>query len=215
MKIEVLQSISSANDMAAEKNKLLLQKNRITALNIMSSPGSGKTSLIMATIEKLRGKFSFAVIEGDIASSVDAQKIGKTGIPVVQINTGGDCSLQAHMIGSALPKLPLKDVDILIIENVGNLICPAESYLGESKKIVIASFPEGDDKPVKYPVIFSKADAIVVNKTDLAAYVNFDLKRFRKVVKGLNPDVEIFPLSCKTGEGIDKWIKWGAGLVEN
>ncbi len=213
MKIEILKSIASANDTAAEKNSELFRKNRIIALNIMSSPGSGKTSLIMSTISRLRDKFRLAVIEGDIASSVDAQKVGKAGIPVVQINTGGDCSLQAHMIGSALAKLPLKEVDILIIENVGNLICPAESYLGESRKVVIASFPEGDDKPVKYPVMFSKADAVVVNKIDLAPHVDFDLKRFRKVVKGLNPGVEIFPLSCKTGEGVDKWVKWVAGLV--
>jgi len=214
MKIELLKNIASASEAAVEKNQKVLEKNRITAINIMSSPGSGKTSLIMMTIKKLSKKMGMAVIEGDIASTVDAEKINKTGIPVVQINTGGDCSLHAHMIDPALGKLPLKDIDLLIIENVGNLICPAESYLGEHKKIVIASLPEGDDKPFKYPVIFSRADAVVINKIDLQPYMDFDLKKFRKVVKGLNPDVEIFEVSCKTGAGFDAWTKWLTGLVK-
>jgi hydrogenase nickel incorporation protein HypB len=214
MKVQVLKNIASASEAVVEKNQQILQKNRITAINIMSSPGSGKTSLIMTTIEKLRGKIKLGVIEGDIASSVDADRIGKTGIPVVQINTGGDCSLGAHMIDPALVKLPLKEINLLIIENVGNLICPAESYLGEHKKVVIASLPEGDDKPLKYPVIFSRADAVVINKMDLEPYMDFDLKKFRKVVKGLNPDVKIFEVSCKTHTGIAAWTKWLTGLVE-
>jgi len=208
MKIEVLKNISSANDAIALKNRALLEESGVTAINIMSSPGSGKTSLIMQTINRLRDDVHLAVIEGDIASCVDAEKIDKVGIPVVQINTGGNCSLEAHMISSALGKLALTKIDLLIIENVGNLICPAESYLGEHKKVVIASLPEGDDKPIKYPVIFSKSDVIVINKIDLEPYLDFDMKKFREVVQGLNPDVKIFEVSCKTGEGIDSWVKW-------
>jgi hydrogenase nickel incorporation protein HypB len=150
----------------------------------------------------------FAVIEGDIASSIDADRIGKEGIPVIQINTGGNCSLEAHMIGPALAKLPLDNTDILIIENVGNLICPAGFALGEHRKLVIASIPEGDDKPQKYPVMFALADAIVINKTDLAEHFDFDIGKFRQVVQGLNADVSFFEVSCKTRQGIEAWCKW-------
>ncbi len=208
MKIEVLKAISSANDAIAADNHKLLQKHKVVAINIMSSPGSGKTSLILHTIEGLKNKYNVAVIEGDIASSLDAEKIDKKGIEVMQINTGGNCSLEAHMINSALHRLKLKTMDLLIIENVGNLICPAENELGEHKKIVISSLPEGDDKPYKYPLIFSKVDAVLLNKMDLAPYLDFNVKNFRSGVKGLNPGVEIFEISCKTGKGIGVWIKW-------
>jgi hydrogenase nickel incorporation protein HypB len=208
MKVEVLKNISSANDAIAGKNKEALDKNGVTAINIMSSPGAGKTSLILKTIESLRNKVKMAVIEGDVASKVDADRIDKEGITAVQINVGGSCSLEAHMITSALEKVALKNVDLLLIENVGNLICPAEFDLGEHIKVVITSLPEGDDKPVKYPLIFSEADAVIINKIDLAPYMDFDINNFRKVVTGLNPDIKVFELSAKTGAGIEQWCQW-------
>jgi hydrogenase nickel incorporation protein HypB len=208
MKVEVLKNISSANDAVAMKNKEALNKHGVTAINIMSSPGAGKTSLILKTIEALRSKVRMAVIEGDVASKVDADRIDKEGITAVQINVGGSCSLEAHMITSALEKLALKNIDLLMIENVGNLICPAEFDLGEHIKLVITSLPEGDDKPIKYPLIFSEADVLLINKMDLAPYMDFDINNFRKVVTGLNPDIKIFEVSSKTGAGIDQWCQW-------
>jgi hydrogenase nickel incorporation protein HypB len=208
LKIEVLRAVSSVNDSIAGENLQNVQKKGILVLNIMSSPGAGKTSLLLGTINKLHNKLRLSVIEGDIASDVDAKKIYKTGIPVVQINTGGNCSLEAHMIRSALCKLNLDNLDIIFIENVGNLICPAENNLGESKKIVIASLPEGDDKPQKYPVIFSRADAIIISKMDLLPYMDFKLNSFRRVVRGLNPNVKFFQISSRTGLGMDTWCKW-------
>jgi hydrogenase nickel incorporation protein HypB len=212
MKIEVVKNIAGANDSIAAQTRQALDREKVLAVNIMSSPGSGKTSFIMETIRRLKDTCHLAVIEGDIASSIDADTISKTGIPVVQINTGGNCSLEAHMIRPALAKLPVKKIDILLIENVGNLICPAENKLGEHKKVVIASLPEGHDKPVKYPVIFSEADAVIINKIDLAPYLDFDLEFFRKTVLDLNPKVKIFELSSKTGKGFPAWIKWLTGL---
>jgi hydrogenase nickel incorporation protein HypB len=212
MKIEVLKNIAGANDSIAAQTQQTLDREKVLAVNIMSSPGSGKTSFIMETIRRLKGTCNLAVIEGDIASSIDADTIAKTGIPVVQINTGGNCSLEAHMIGPALAKLPVKKIDILLIENVGNLICPAENRLGEHKKVVIASLPEGHDKPVKYPVIFSEADAVIINKIDLVPYLDFDIAFFRKTVLDLNPKVKIFEVSSKSGKGFPAWIKWLTGL---
>ncbi len=208
MKIKVVKDITSANDAIAARNRQVFDSHGILAINLMSSPGAGKTSLILKTIECFKNKLRLAVIEGDVASKIDADRIGKEGIPVVQINTGGDCSLQAHMIEKALKKLPLGKSDVLIIENVGNLICPATFALGEHQKVVIASIPEGDDKPAKYPVIFTEADAIVINKLDIMPYFDFDLPRFRKRLEGLNPKVKIFEVSCKTGEGITAWCSW-------
>jgi len=208
MKIEVLKNISSANDAIAAQNRNKLDEQGVTAVNIMASPGAGKTSFILQTIDHLKGKLKTSVIEGDIASKIDADKIDEKGIPVVQINTGGNCSLEAHMIGSSLDKLPLKDTEILFIENVGNLICPASQALGEHIKVVIASTPEGDDKPSKYPLMFAESDAVIINKIDLAPHVDFDTAGFKKVVQGLNPDVVIFEVSSKTGDGIEKWCHW-------
>jgi hydrogenase nickel incorporation protein HypB len=213
MKVEVLKNISSANDAVAVKNKEALNKHGVTAINIMSSPGAGKTSLILKTIEALRSKVRMAVIEGDVASKVDADRIDKEGITAVQINVGGSCSLEAHMITSALEKLALKNIDLLMIENVGNLICPAEFDLGEHIKLVITSLPEGDDKPIKYPLMFSEADVLLINKMDLAPYMDFDINNFRKVVTGLNPDIKIFEVSSKTGAGIDQWCQWLLGKI--
>ena len=208
MKIEVLKDITSANDAIAAQNRQTLDKHRILTLNLMSSPGAGKTSLILQTIDRLKDELKLAVIEGDVASKIDADKIDKEGIPVVQINTGASCSLEAQMIGPALDKLPLENIDLLFIENVGNLICPAEFALGEHKKVVISSIPEGDDKPTKYPLMFTEADAVVINKLDLLPHLEFDVTGFRKTIEGLNPKVKIFVVSCKTGAGIYAWCSW-------
>jgi hydrogenase nickel incorporation protein HypB len=207
-RIKVLKNITSANDAIAAQNRELLDRYNILAINFMSSPGAGKTSLILSSIQHLRHKLRLAVIEGDIASKIDADKIDKQGVPVVQINTGGSCSLEAHMIASALNKLPLDATDILFIENVGNLICPASFSLGEHKKVVISSITEGDDKPAKYPIMFSLADAVVINKVDLLPLQEFDLAGFRKKITDLNPEVTIFEVSCKTGQGIEAWCAW-------
>ena len=208
MKIEVLKNITSANDAIAAGNKQILDKNKTIALNIMASPGAGKTSFILQTIDHLKNNIKIAVIEGDVASKIDADKIDAEGIPVIQINVGGSCSLEAQMITPALEKLPLQNADLLFIENVGNLICPAEFALGEHKKVVISSIPEGDDKPAKYPLMFTEADVVIINKLDLLPYVEFDLASFRKAIEGLNPEVKIFEVSCKTGEGINDWCSW-------
>lgn len=208
MKVKVLKNILDANEAIASKNKSLLDTHKIFCINLMSAPGAGKTSLILQTIRKLKGKIRIAAIEGDIASQLDANKIKEEGVAVVQINTGGGCSLDANMISQALDSLPLGETDLLLIENVGNLVCPAQFILGEHKRIVISSLPEGDDKPVKYPIIFSEADAVVINKLDLLPYLDFNLDIFRKEVEGLNPKAKIFQVSSKTGIGIDDWCSW-------
>ncbi|MDO9334378.1 MAG: hydrogenase nickel incorporation protein HypB [Dehalococcoidales bacterium] len=208
MKIKVLRDILGANEQIARKNRELLEKNKVFAVNIMASPGAGKTSLVLQTIKALRDKVKVGVIEGDISSSIDAQTVGKEGVPVVQINTGGECHLDANMIQNALNNLPLKEIDLLLIENVGNLVCPAEFNLGEHRKVLVASVPEGDDKPHKYPLMFTTVDAVVLNKTDLLPYVKFNTDAFTKAVKGINAKVAIFPVSCTTGNGIPAWSKW-------
>ena len=208
MKIKVLKDILSANDQIAHKNRELLEKNGVFAVNIMASPGAGKTSLVLQTIKALRDRVKVGVIEGDISSSIDAQTVGKEGVPVVQINTGGECHLDANMIQNALNNLPLKEIDLLLIENVGNLVCPAEFNLGEHRKVLVASIPEGDDKPYKYPLMFTTVDAVVLNKIDLLPYVKFNTDAFIKAVMGINAKVKIFPVSCTTGNGIPAWAKW-------
>jgi len=216
-KIEVIQNVLEANETIAKRNQQLLNKHRIFAINIMSAPGAGKTSLILHTIAKLKDRLRIAVIEGDVASTVDAEKVQSEAKAVVQINTRNmpeSCSLMAAMIESALKELPLDNIDLLLIENVGNLICPSEFTLGEHKRVVISSLPEGDDKPIKYPLIFIDADAVIVNKMDLLPYVDFDIAAFRSSVQGLNPKAEILLLSCKTGEGIDRWYSWILKQVE-
>ena len=208
MEIRVLKDILSANEQIAQRNRQLLDSNNVFAVNLMASPGAGKTSLILETIKQLAGKARLGVIEGDISSSIDAETIGREGVPAVQINTGGECHLEAGMTRNALDNLPLKDIDILIIENVGNLICPVDFNLGEHKKVLIASVPEGDDKPFKYPAMFHEADAVVINKTDLLPYVKFDMDTFVKTIKELNGKAEIFQVSCTTGQGIEQWAAW-------
>ncbi|MFC1897342.1 hydrogenase nickel incorporation protein HypB [Chloroflexota bacterium] len=208
MEIKVLKDILNVNDQIAEKNRELLDSKGIFAVNLMSSPGAGKTSLVLETIRRLKGKTSIGVIEGDISSSVDAETVGKEGVPVLQINTGGGCHLDANMLSNALSNLPLSDIELLLIENVGNLICPAGFALGEHKKVLVSSTPEGDDKPFKYPSMFHKADAVLINKIDLIPYLNFSTESFTQTVRGINEKVEIFPISCTSGQGIQEWISW-------
>ena len=210
-RIEVVQNILEANDSIAAQNQQLLDKHRVFAINIMSSPGAGKTSLILQTIVKLKNKLRIGVIEGDVASTLDAEKVKNEAIAVVQINTRNmseSCSLIAPMVDQALKNLPLEDIDLLLIENVGNLICPSEFALGEHKRVVISSLPEGDDKPIKYPMIFADADAVIINKIDFLPYVDFDISVFRHAVERLNPKVKFFEVSCKTGAGIEDWCSW-------
>lgn len=211
-KIPVVQKILSANDQAALENREHLAAHNITAVNIMSSPGAGKTTLLMATIAALEGTVRMGVIEGDVASQVDAERIATTGAPVVQINTGGGCHLDAPMVHRALHALPLAEIDLLFIENVGNLICPVAFDLGQRYKIALLSVPEGHDKPYKYPAIFEAVDLVVVTKADLMPYLDFDLDAFRTLVKGLNPDAPVLFLSAQTGEGMAAWLGW---IVEN
>jgi len=210
-RIEVIQNILEANDTIASRNRQLLDKHRVFVVNIMAAPGAGKTSLILQILRRLKGKLNIAVIEGDVASTVDAEKVQSEAKTVVQINTRNmpeSCSLMAAMIESALKDMPLDEIDLILIENVGNLICPAEFTLGEHKRVVISSLPEGDDKPIKYPLIFADADAVIINKMDLLPYMDFDITTFRRSITGLNPEVQIFELSSKTGKGIEKWCSW-------
>jgi hydrogenase nickel incorporation protein HypB len=206
--LPVVEKILSANDMVALENKKLLDEHNVLAVNVMASPGAGKTSLILRTIEALRGQLRAGVIEGDVAGHVDADKVAETGIPVVQINTGGGCHLDAPQVQSALKQLPLEQIDVLFIENVGNLICPTGFALGEHVNMMIANVPEGHDKPIKYPGMFSEVDALVLNKIDLMPYIDFDLEAFRTAVTALNADAPQFLVSCKTGEGIQEWAEW-------
>jgi len=208
MEIKVLKDILDANNQIAQQNRQLLASKRIMAINLMSSPGSGKTTLILRTVEQLKDKARIAVIEGDVSSSIDAEKLGQAGIAAIQINTGGGCHLDASMVNSALLNLRLDDIDILFIENVGNLICPGGFDLGEYLRVVILSTPEGDDKPYKYPLLFTQARALVVNKTDLLPHVSFDLEAFTRAFKGLNQDAALFLVSGITGDGIKDWGKW-------
>jgi hydrogenase nickel incorporation protein HypB len=213
MEIKVLKDILSANDRIAQENRKLLDKKGIFAINVMASPGAGKTSVILQTISGLKSKVRIGVIEGDVSSRIDADRIAKENVPVLQINTGGECHLDANMVQRALKEMPLDDIDILLIENIGNLICTAEFKIGTHKNLVIASVPEGDDKPLKYPLMFTVADVILVNKMDLLPYSNFDLNAYRKAVKGLNDKVEVIEVSCTTGQGIKQWLEWLTGQV--
>jgi hydrogenase nickel incorporation protein HypB len=213
MEIKVVKDILGANEQIARKNRQLFDSNRVFVVNVMASPGAGKTSVIMETIKRLKGKTRVGVVEGDISSSLDAEAIGKEDVPVVQINTGGECHLDANMTATALGDLPLADIDLLLIENVGNLVCPAEFSLGEDLRILISSTPEGDDKPFKYPLMFHEADVVLINKIDLLPYLKFDVDAFAKTIKGINRKVKIFPVSCTTGQGIDEWVDWILGRM--
>ena len=208
MEIKVLKDILSANDQIAQRNRVLLENKQVFTINVMSSPGAGKTSLILETIRKLKNKVSMGVIEGDISSTIDAEKVKREKVPVLQINTGGECHLEAVMVNRALDNLPLDDIGLLFIENVGNLVCPGEFKLGEDRKVLILSVPEGDDKIYKYPLLFHLADAVVINKIDLLPYTKFDLEGFSLALKGINQKARLFQVSCTTHEGIEDWTDW-------
>jgi len=208
MQIKVLKDIMAANTATAEANRARLDANGILGLNIMASPGAGKTTFILATIDSLGQDFRVGVIEGDIASTIDAEKVSQKGVPVVQINTGGGCHLDAGQVAAGLDSLPIDEIDALFIENVGNLVCPSEFKLGEHLRVVLLSVPEGDDKPFKYPGMFASADVIIVTKIDIMPYFDFDLGEFKKAVFGLKPGIMIFPLSARTGEGFSDWTDW-------
>jgi hydrogenase nickel incorporation protein HypB len=209
--LPVVEQILSANDRIAQENRKLLDEHGVVAVNVMASPGAGKTSLILRSIEALRGELQVGVIEGDIAGRVDADTVAQTGVPVVQINTGGGCHLDAPQVQSALEKLPLGELDLVLIENVGNLVCPTGFALGEHVNMMIANVPEGHDKPIKYPGMFTVVDALVLNKIDLMPYIDFDGEAFHTAVRALNPEAPIFEVSCKTGEGIAAWAEWLKG----
>ena len=208
MKIAVVREILSANDQVAAENRATLDAAGVFAVNLMASPGAGKTSLILATAQRLPRTIRPGAIEGDLASRIDADTIAAHGIPVTQINTGGGCHLDAPMIRTALPDLPLDAIDLLFVENVGNLVCPANFALGAHLAVVVASAPEGHDKPYKYPGMFAAADAVVLNKADLLAVFDFDLDTFRRGVAMVNPGAPVFVVSCRSGAGMDKWMAW-------
>ncbi len=213
--VPVVEEILSANDRLAAQNRQLLDDAAVLGMNIMASPGAGKTSVILRTIEALKADRMLGVIEGDTAAvTIDADKVITAGMPAVQINTGGQCHLDAVMLAKALSALPLETLDLLIVENVGNLICPHSFALGTHFNVVIASVPEGDDKPYKYPQIYRGIDALILNKIDLLPYIDFDEAYFRQGIEMLNPGVTYFPLSCKTGEGVEEWTDWLMGRVE-
>jgi len=206
--VSVVEDILSANDQLATANRAQLDAAGVFAINVMASPGAGKTSLIMRTVKALKEELDIGAVDGDIATTIDADRIAALGVPAVQINTGGACHLDAPMLQSALPQLPLAELDLLIIENVGNLVCPASFKLGVHRSVLIASVPEGDDKPYKYPVMYRGVDCLVLNKMDVLAAFDFDVDYFRRGVEVLSPGLAFFPLSCKTGEGLDEWLTW-------
>jgi hydrogenase nickel incorporation protein HypB len=208
MKIPVVKEILNANDQVAAEVRAEFEQNRVFVLNMMASPGAGKTTFILATLDRLPKEIRPGVIEGDLASSIDADTIAARGVPVVQINTGGGCHLDAPMIKSALPHLPVPELDLLFIENVGNLVCPANFNVGADLAVVVASVPEGHDKPYKYPGMFAVADAVILNKADMIEVFEFDVEYFRRGVEMVNPDTPLFVVSAKTGAGVPEWIEW-------
>jgi len=210
-KIDVGKKILSANEEFARRNRQFLAEHKILCLNMISSPGSGKTTILTRTISELKSKIKVGVIEGDIQTDIDAQRIKAAGAPAVQINTNGACHLSAAQVSDALSKLPVKELNLIFIENVGNLVCPSAFELGEDYKIVVLSVPEGDDKPAKYPAIFAKSKVLLINKIDLLTapgQVDFDIERVNADARKLNKSIEIFPVSARTGNGIGEWCEW-------
>jgi len=217
-RVDVGKKILIANEEYALKNSQFLSDQKKLCLNMISSPGSGKTTILVRTISELKDVIKIGVIEGDIQTDLDAEKIRATKAPVVQIETGGSCHLSAAQVSSALENLPVSDLDLIFIENVGNLVCPSAFELGESGKIVVLSVAEGDDKPAKYPVIFAKSKVLLINKIDLlkaVGQVDFDIERVKADARKLNKDIEIFPISAKTGEGFASWYDWLKESVKN
>ena len=213
MRIPVVERIMHANEVLASEVHQRFDAADVFAANLMASPGAGKTTFITGTIERLRQQLRVGYVDGDIATTIDAERIARMEIPVVQINTGGDCHLDANMLGPALDELPLSDIDIVLVENVGNLVCPANFQLGTHLNVLVASVPEGDDKPYKYPQMYRGVDVVVLNKIDLLPYVPFDVPYFMRGVKVLNPDLTLFQVSALHGEGMDDWTQWLADCV--
>ena len=206
--IEIKKSVFENNDREADRLRQELRGKGIFLLNLMSSPGAGKTTTLMRTIEALRGRFRIAVMEADIDSDIDAKKIAALGVEAVQLHTGGMCHLDAGMTRQGIEELASKDIDIAILENVGNLVCPAEFDTGAARNAMILSVPEGDDKPLKYPLMFQVCDVVLINKTDVLPYFDFDLERCRENIAMRNPKARVFPICAKTGEGIEAWAEW-------
>lgn len=213
VKVTLAQNILAANDTIAQELQQRLLAHGIRTLNIMSSPGAGKTTLLERTIKQLRGQLNIGVIEGDVETSADAERIEAAGAQTVQINTRGACHLEAHMVRDALAEMDLAAIDLLVIENVGNLVCPAAWDLGEDLRIVVVSTTEGDDKPAKYPQMFAISQVMVINKLDLLPYVDYDLEKVKRHALAINPNLRIFELSCRSGVGLDTWCDWLGTLV--
>ncbi|HSR47409.1 MAG TPA: hydrogenase nickel incorporation protein HypB [Anaerolineales bacterium] len=207
-RVQVVEDILSDNDRQAMENRRALEAAGVFSLNLMASPGAGKTSLIERTTQALRDRLRIGVIDGDLATRLDADRAAAAGAQAVQINTGGQCHLDAAMVRAGLAELDLNQLDLLLIENVGNLVCTAAFAIGAHRNVLVASVPEGDDKPYKYPASYLSIDALVLNKIDLLPYVAFDLERFRRGVEVLNPDLDFFAVSCTTSEGLAPWVEW-------
>ena len=208
MKVKVVTRILEANERIAAENRKIFDEAGVYVINLMSAPGAGKTSLLERTIKEINKKLRVAVIEGDIAGAQDAERIGNLGTPVIQINTGGACHLDANMINEVLGELPLNETELLFVENVGNLVCPAEFNVGEDMKMMLLSITEGDDKPLKYPLMFQESSVLILNKLDLLEYTNVNIDKIKKDAMSLNPSIKIFEISCKTDEGISEWTDW-------
>ena len=211
MKVKVVTNILKANARIADENRRTLRGRGLTTINLMSSPGAGKTTLLARTIRDLGAKIRFGVIEGDIQGTHDAEVIAALDVPVIQINTAGGCHLDANMVQSVLGELPLDAMDLLVIENVGNLVCPAEFDLGEDVKVMLLSITEGDDKPLKYPRMFRECEALLVNKVDLAPHLDVDLAKIRADARALNPSLQVFEVSARSGAGLEGWYTWLEG----
>ena len=212
MEIKILRNVMEASDEIGMQTRNLLREKNVLAFNLIGSPGSGKTSLLERTIEKLKPQLSIAVVEGDIATTRDAERIARLDVPVVQLQTGGACHLNANLVHRSLSDLNLEYIDILFIENVGNLVCPVDFDIGEFAKVGVLSVPEGDDKPLKYPLLFRKSGCIVLNKIDLLPYVNFERARFYSDIEQIDSNLKIIEVSCQTGEGIGDWVDWIIGI---
>ena len=208
MKISVVKNVLDANDRIAAENRELFDRKKVYVINIMSSPGAGKTTLVEKTILALRDRYRIGVIEGDIQDTYDAERVAALVIPVFQINTGGGCHLDGNMIREAMPTFDFDRIDFLIIENVGNLVCPAEFRVGENAKVMLLSTPEGADKPAKYPLMFQESAVLIINKIDLMPYVDFNLEKAEKDALSINPGLRIFEVSCKTNDGLSGWLDW-------
>jgi hydrogenase nickel incorporation protein HypB len=213
-RIEIVENIMGANERLAAENRARLDAAGVFAVNFMASPGAGKTSVIEKTVPALTAKYKIAVVDGDIATTIDADRAAAVGATAVQINTGGECHLDAVMLQQALNQIDLDKIDFLIVENVGNLVCPSSFELGTHKSMLIASIPEGDDKPYKYPGMYRGVDVLLVNKIDLLPYIPFNMEYFLRGVEILNPGLTTFQISCQTGEGVDEWVSWVKGQIK-